>query len=158
MLDRKLAHARRQPHRRVAPQRREPGREEHERLGGRRVLILQEPFERLEEPARPAGGSEPVSLPAARWALDGEPHACLVGGEWQRHAAERQRRRDHRLIRGRELGGAARRPRLNVGCARRRTILIDHEDEAPAGIDAGIGAIRRWHARRCSGRSLQRQL
>ena len=158
LLDGKLAHARRQPHRRVAPRRREPGREEHERLGGRpRALILQKPFERLEEPARAAGeiGAGLAARALAGEALEGEAHARLVGGERQWHAAERQRR-DHRLIRGRELGEQPvdRVPEQWAAPGVER-FLIDHEDEAPAGVDAGIRAIGRWHACRCSGRSLQ---
>ena len=31
--------------------------------------------------------------------------------------------------------------------------LIDDEDEAAAGVDAGVGAVRRRHARRCAGAS-----
>ena len=45
---------------------------------------------------------------------------------------------------------------LNSGLRPRvERFLIDHEDEAPAGVDAGIRAIGRWHARRCIGRTLQ---
>ena len=120
-------------------------------------MILQKPFERFEEPARAAGeiGAGLVARPLAGEALEGEAHARLVGRERQRHAAERQRR-DHRLIRGRELGEQAVDGVPEQWAAPRvERFLIDHEDEAPAGVDAGIRAIRRWHARRCIGRSLQ---
>ena len=70
-----------------------------------------------------------------------------------RHAAERQRR-DHRLIRGRELGEQpVDRVPEQWAAPRVERFLIDHEDEAPAGVDAGIGAIGRRHARRCIGRT-----
>ena len=54
--------------------------------GGRpRALILQKPFERFEEPARPAGeiGAGLVARALAGEALDREAHARLVGGERQ---------------------------------------------------------------------------
>jgi len=123
-----------------------------------RALSLQEPFERFEEPARPAGeiGARLVARPLPGQSIDREADARLVVGQRQPYTAEGQCRH-HRLVGRRELAEKTVNRLSEQLCpAGIERFLIDDEDEAPAGVDAGIRAVRSWHSRRCTERSLER--
>src|SRR5262249_17216742 len=159
LTDAELAHAWRTRHRGIAPRRRHAGGE-HDEGGWLRfgAVLAKKAFERLEEPARPAGelgsGLGAGRLPGD--ALDRATNAGGSGGERHPDAPKRQRA-DHGGVERSQLRGQAfnRASQLRVAPGA-EGFLIDDENEAAPRADAVIRPVR-WRdarsGRRWRGRS-----